>query len=330
MFFVISGYVITYSAESNLKKQNSPFVFLKARFLRIYPAFWASILVVLLTPFVIEFISSFKSGEFISPSNLLLKYTLLEWFHFVALTKVFFATSSDLQSQFNAINSVYWTLAIEFQFYCMVFVALWFRKRYHQIIIGVTVVAFLNMMFPSPFNYGFFIHHWPAFSLGIGLAYLHKKGFTFSSMFTGKFARLVAVLCSIGFTIYFANVTGPGKIFFAASFGLLIWVISDFEKMLRKVKESPNKLVYWLLEVWLILGAMSYSVYLLHGKLYFLPNIFVRQVFDKDNLLFGMLTILGTLFLCYPFYYFVERRFLSKNYQKIQQTVLSKPPANHP
>jgi len=324
MFFVISGYVITFSAESNLKSQNSPFVFLKARFLRIYPAFWASVLVVLLTPFVIELISSLKSGEFIAPANLFSKYTLIEWANFLALTKVFSATSSDLQSEFNAINSVYWTLAIEFQFYCMVFIALWFKKLYRYIIFGVSVLGFWVLVSTSPFNYGFFIHYWPAFSIGIILAYLHKNECTFSSVVHGRIVTLLSLFISITLIVIAASYTGPGAVFFAASFGLLIWVISDFERVLAKVKEGKNKPMYWFLEVWLILGTMSYSVYLLHGKIYLLPHMFARQIIDTNSLFFGVLIIIGTLFLCYPFYYFIERRFLSKNYKKIQQKVLTK------
>lgn len=73
MFFVISGFVITYSAESTLKANKSPLSFLKKRFLRIYPVFWVSIFVVILLPYLIELISMLKTGELhssISPSHL--------------------------------------------------------------------------------------------------------------------------------------------------------------------------------------------------------------------------------------------------------------------
>jgi peptidoglycan/LPS O-acetylase OafA/YrhL len=324
MFFVISGYVITYSAESNLKNKNSPFVFLKSRFLRIYPAFWASVLVVLLFPFIIELISSMKSGEFLAPPNLIQKYNFNEWVSFLSLTKVFSATSSDLQSEFNAINSVYWTLAIEFQFYCMVYFALLFKNNYRLIIIIVTLISFAIIIFPSPFKYGLFIHYWSAFSIGIALAYLHKNNYTFSLVIKGKIAAFFVLCISLIIIFIAANHTGPQSIFFAAAFALLIWVISDFESVLAKVKNGKNKALLWFLEAWLVLGTMSYTVYLLHGKIYVLPAMFSRQIFDSDSLLFGISTIIGTLFLCYPFYYFVERRFLSKNYKSIQEAAMKK------
>lgn len=323
MFFVISGYVITFSAESNLKNHKSPFVFLKSRFLRIYPAFWASVVVLLLTPYVIELISSLKTSEYLVPSNPLAKYSSFEWGHFLALTKVFFANSSDLQEEFNAINSVYWTLAIEFQFYCMVFIALWFKKIYRHIILAVSIGAFLMLVLPSPFNNGFFIHYWTSFSIGIALAYLHKSEYTFSSLVNIGAVKYFVILLSASILVLSTNYPGPASISFAASFGAFIWVISDFEKVLENIKRGENKFFYWFLEVWLILGTMSYSVYLLHGKIYQLPAMFVRQVIDSNSLLFGFVTILGTLLLCYPFYCLIERQFLSKNYKKIQQKVLT-------
>ena len=155
MFFVISGYVITFSAESSLKNKKSPFSFLKARFLRIYPAFWASVAVVLFTPYLIELISSFQSGEYVAPGNALTKYTLIEWANFLALIKVFWAASNDLQAEFSAINSVYWTLAIEFQFYFMVFIALWFQKYYRRIVLAVSITALLVAICPNIINYVF-------------------------------------------------------------------------------------------------------------------------------------------------------------------------------
>jgi peptidoglycan/LPS O-acetylase OafA/YrhL len=93
---------------------------------------------------------------------------------------------------------------------------------------------------------------------------------------------------------------------------------------MNRIKNSENKLFFWLLEPWFILGTMSYSVYLLHSKIYGLPEMFVRQIFDSTDILYGLLTIFGTLIICYPFYFLVERKFLSKNYKLIQQKVLKK------
>ena len=327
MFFVISGYVITYSAESSLKKGKSPLVFLKNRFLRIYPTFWASVVIVLILPYVIESISFLKSGVYTEPESLVTKFTYIEWSNFLILSKVFWATSHNLQAEFNAINSVYWTLAIEFQFYVVVFLALCFGKYYKYLVTAVSFIALLILFIPININYGLFIHYWPSFSIGIALAYLHRNGVWFLPRLKNSFILLVFFLIAI---ILLSNTDlleinkNIKTFFFAISFGVFLWVISNIEKVLVNIKNTNNKIVYWLLEPWLILGAMSYSVYLLHAKVYQLPTMFLRQILDSNNLLFSILTIVLTLIICYPFYYFIESRFLSKNYKGIHKIVLTK------
>ena len=74
-----------------------------------------------------------------------------------------------------------------------------------------------------------------------------------------------------------------------------------------------------------MLGAMSYSAYLLHLKLFLLPFMFVSQVFGTDSIALGLATILLTLLLTYPFYYFVERHFLSSRYKKLHRAVVHSP-----
>lgn len=329
MFFVISGYVITYSAESSLKNYKSPLVFLRARFLRIYPAFWASVAVVLITPYIVESISSVKSGVYIAPENLFSKFNYIEWSNFLSLSKVFWATSHNLQAEFNTINSVYWTLAIEFQFYLVVFLALFFGKYYRYVIAIISLVASFAMLVPAGINHGLFIHYWPSFSIGIVLAYLHRNGVWSNSLLKNKAAQIIASFAVIALLIGSVTSFAQSRFFFSVCFGIFLWVISDFEKVLNRIKTGENTMSYWLLEPWFILGTMSYSVYLLHGKIYQLPNMFVRQIIDPSNVLFGLLTIIGTLLLCYPFYFFVERRFLSKNYKNIQQKVIKKASSGH-
>ena len=325
MFFVISGYVITFSAESSLKQNKSALIFLKNRFMRIYPTFWISVIIVIFLPYLIEYISSIKSGIYITPENIFYKLNYPEWLGFLTLTKVFLASSHNLQTEFNSVNSVYWTLAIEFQFYLVVFIALCSGKYFRHVIAGVTVVALAIIPFNIVINYGLFIHYWPSFSVGIVLAYLHKSGHWFKP--EGNLKSIFFVFCFIA-TCYLLtieiiqNPTSNNNLVFSIGFGFMLWFFAYLEKYLLSLKNSNNLLVPWLLEPWLLLGSMSYSVYLLHGKLYQLPNMFVRQIFGVDSISYGTLTILLTLLICYPFYLVVERRFLSKNYQKLHKEVL--------
>jgi peptidoglycan/LPS O-acetylase OafA/YrhL len=112
-------------------------------------------------------------------------------------------------------------------------------------------------------------------------------------------------------------------ILFALAFGINLWFFSDLDLVLQKMKKSGHWIIYWLLEPWLLIGAMSYSLYLLHVKLYLIPLMFVRQLIDPASGLFSLFTIIGTLIICYPFYYYIERKFLSKNYQKIHRELVT-------
>lgn len=322
MFFVISGYVITFSAESNLKNNKNPINFLRNRFLRIYPTFWASIVVVLFTPYLIALISYFKTGELIIPDTPAYNMNISEWLNFITLTKVFLASTSDLQAEFNIINSVYWTLAIEFQFYLAVFAMLYFKNYYRMAILLLSLACLLNLIFELPLNYGIFVHYWPSFSIGILLAYIHKFNFRFN--FRKKQVAASTLLIMAYYLLYDTLLSVSSTLAFSIMFALIMWLIADLEKILTAIKNGTNKIMYFTLEAFLLTGTMSYTVYLLHGKIYLLPNMFVRQVLDSNNILFGALTIIGTLIVCFPFYFFVERRFLSKNYAKLHGQVLTR------
>lgn len=327
MFFVISGYVITYSAESTIKNGRASRLFLKNRFLRIYPAFWASIVVILVTPYLIEAISALKSGQLIWPEAPFLTLSGWEWLNLVLLTKVFWADSPNLQEQFTVINSVYWTLAIEFQFYLVVFIALLLRPYYRWTIGLVTIAGCVSLFLPDLFGYrfndGLFLTYWPSFAIGIGLAYLHRAGVFVGHKWTDNLVGLVA-LPAVGTALALADWQLAKQDFlFALFFGACLWVIAGLESKLVLIKHGNSTVRYWLLEPWLILGAMSYSVYLLHGKIYLLPLMFVRQAISPQYIGYGLVTMLGTLALCFVFYYAIERRFLSKNYQTLHRQVLT-------
>jgi peptidoglycan/LPS O-acetylase OafA/YrhL len=107
-----------------------------------------------------------------------------------------------------------------------------------------------------------------------------------------------------------------------------LWFFDRLEVVLQKLKGSRHLLLRLSVRFMLLMGATSYSIYLLHLSVYRLPEMVLRQLLQPGGLLFATLTLLATLALCYPLYYFVERRFLSKRYKQIHQQVLAKAPNN--
>ncbi len=321
MFFVISGFVITYSAESTLKSNKSPLSFIKKRFFRIYPAFWVSIVVVLFLPYLIELISMLKSGYYNMPENLLFRYNVKEWLNFTLLSKVFFSENNDLQGQFNVVNAVYWTIAIEFQFYLVIFVSLFLKRFYKCAVFAISILAIVNIIHPLGFNYGLFIHYWPSFAVGIVLAYTFKYGFDLSSIIAKTYKYYFSIFSFL--VLITASLVmldeKPDNFIFALIFGTALWCLSPFESLLCEGKKQKGSAYYYVLKGGVILGSMSYSVYLLHGKLHFFSAMFVRQAVSDGSAMYGLLIILLTLIICYPFYLFIERPFMSNSYIKLQK-----------
>jgi peptidoglycan/LPS O-acetylase OafA/YrhL len=324
MFFVISGFVITYSAESSLKARRSPFHFLKNRLRRIYPTFWCSVLVCLCLPYLMALVSMLKTGEYQIPLNPIAVYDFSEWFHFLLLTKIFFAEGVNLHSQFKALNPVYWTIAIEIQFYLVVFVGLFFKQYYRWFITIIALIALTNSYWAYGFNFGFFIHFWLSFCVGIGLAYLVKQQINLARFIPNKLTYTGAVTL-ISLTVSTLLITLDIHItdfIFALLFGLFLWLIAPLESVMSDLKTKNNVLIKIPMQALLILGAMSYSVYLLHFNLYRLAEMFVRQVISEQHLAFGFCCVLVTLVICYPFYFLIERRFMSKKYNQLQDKTL--------
>jgi peptidoglycan/LPS O-acetylase OafA/YrhL len=323
MFFVISGYVITHSAEANRRRGGSPREFLKNRFRRIYPAFWASILIAIAVPFLIESLSYLKSGNYQNPLDTFADYSPVDWINLTLLTKVFSAKSFDLFKEFNTVNAVYWSLAIEFQFYIVIFFALYLKKYYRLCIGLVSVASVIVMYLPYHLNYGLFIHFWPSFAVGILLAYLHKRGVYFTAASTAKAIGLFGtfLLCWYLLQVALPEHFNKLSLLFACGFGGLLWFIAGAEKWLQKVKAGHSRIPAWLLQPWLILGAMSYSVYLLHLEVMPLCEMLLRQVTRYHGMIVAIAIILMILGLCYPFYYYVERRFLSSNYKRLHEKI---------
>lgn len=156
MFFVISGYCITASARSTISKNRSTTSFLWRRFRRIYPTFWFSILVILMLPFCIEFLSFLKHGHYTYPNSAswkFLEFGPLEWLRVFSLTEVFWPHSDAkvLSDKFSSINSPYWSLAVEVQFYLVVTVCMAMsREKFLTNIFIVTLFSFAALIAGLP------------------------------------------------------------------------------------------------------------------------------------------------------------------------------------
>jgi peptidoglycan/LPS O-acetylase OafA/YrhL len=316
MFFVISGYCLMASARTVQRRGEPVSSFLYRRLLRIYLPFWFPVLVVVAAPYLVELISSLKTGVYQPPRVPFANLTVVEWARVLTLTQVFFGTEPLLQHSFSAVNVVYWTLAIEVQFYLVMAVALACGKRFAWVLWAVTLLGCGFALFPETLRLGIFLPYWPMFALGLGLYWFMERLGTPESVLkrwavpvagTLAAAAVVAAVVAMQYGVFPADF-----LVFASLFTVFLWVAHPLDAPLTRRLKSPRALVSGSVGLLFALGAMSYSLYLVHLSLCGLGAQFARQVVRLESPAFPVLAIGVTLGMCWLFHLGCERPFIKR------------------
>ncbi|MGY3089657.1 peptidoglycan/LPS O-acetylase OafA/YrhL [Hymenobacter sp. UYAg731] len=159
IFFVISGFIIPYSLVGKNHQIAGIFSYLKKRVLRINPPAYASIVLVLGQWFLIDkiiqhnnhYTGNLSWGQLINNLLFTIPFTNYKW-----------------------ISGIFWTLAIEFQFY--LFVGILFSLLFERSVawfIGLYVLVAAVSFLPHTESIGF-LHYSSLFALG-GIALLWQQ-----------------------------------------------------------------------------------------------------------------------------------------------------------
>lgn len=340
MFFVISGYCLMAAVRLAARDGESVGAFLRRRSLRIYPPYWLSVAVVASLPFVIEAISALKTGTFYPPSaegNVslgYLRYGLIEWVRVLTLTQVFtrFPEAGSLQVKFTTLNAVYWTLAIEFQFYLVMAMALALRTRAVTWLMAVSVVS-LVISFAGIWRVvGIFLPYWPMFATGILLYVLLERGCSFRvvTRATNHTGAMIAVAALVsGFLV--ATILGHlvSDLGFAMGLAVALWCMHDLDEPYAAALRDGSALWQAALRSFKLLGLMSYSIYLLHGRVQFLADQLCRQIV-RPSISLDVMVICTTCGLCYVFYRYCERPFILSRPKVAVSESDGRPRISHP
>ncbi len=264
IFFVISGFIIPFSMKKGNYSLKKILIFFKKRVTRLHPPYLISIILILCINGIFH-LSPYFHEEWIKihPIQLLA--------HFLYL--------NDILNQ-KWLNEVYWTLAIEFQYYIfisVIFVFLNTNKIVWFCLLGVLLTS--SIVFPY---HNLITGHLPFFLIGMCFYRLFIKIDSF-----------------ITFILYFTLIACT--ILYVYNFKIE-YIIAGIIPILFFLLINKN------LKIYVFFGNISYSLYLLHAPVsqalikvgsYFSTNIVT------DYLLIIM-TFITTITISYFFYRFIE------------------------
>jgi peptidoglycan/LPS O-acetylase OafA/YrhL len=232
------------------------------------------------------------------------EYSFGDWLALGTLTRGLFRTG-PAHLPYAAVNSVYWTLAIEVQFYLVMTLAVALRARFREFLAGVTVLS-ACWYYLGPVAPGFFPIYWPMFAFGIALYGLINRGWRPSRIFGPRAvpaSTIVAMLALAGalcLAVVRPSLSLQRQTYFAAACAAFLWAASGFEHALP-VKHIAARAFSGL-------GKMSYTVYLMHLPLVALINPNVARLRLHNTILSAWISVVLTIPMMVVFYYLFERR----------------------
>jgi peptidoglycan/LPS O-acetylase OafA/YrhL len=254
LFFVISGYCIAASMDGHRRRGKSSWAFLGRRLRRIYPPYWAALLVFVATTWSLDRLGLHRlhdganSLELESPGSL----DLAQWVGNVTLTEMW-RPKVWRGSPVEVYTRVAWSLCFEEQFYLVCFLALLAAPRRLYGVVGAltaAIVGFRVFAYDSGWlaNYrGMFPELWHEFAVGL-LVYWRLVAAPSKRARLAVDASLVGLL-AVGIASEFRSTA------VAAGFGLALIA-------LRGLDEAAGRLA-WLAPL-RACGRRCYSIYLVH------------------------------------------------------------------
>lgn len=274
LFFMISGFVIFWSAEGKTAGQ-----FAWSRFVRLYPAFWVACT---LTFVVCHY--WWQPYFTLSVEDWLVNMTMLQQFFHVP-----------------HVDAPYWTLTEEMRFYALTFVLILLRQQRRRLTFVavwmlLSAVDFYLLKIPLA-RYEMTLQFAPMFASGIVYFDIFKRGPHLGNLcllpvcFFLGLARFLSWEESDALT---GAVCSPVVVsaIFVAMFTVFLLVA------MRKLRLNRRRI--WITA----LGGISYPLYLIHNRLGLTLTLALAPTIDRWGQL--LLTVIGACFVAYAIWRWAE------------------------
>jgi len=296
LFFVISGFLITYLLLKELNKQSNIDIkkFYARRILRIWPIYYLFIIICLCVLILLG-----KQHEILSNEM---------WYYLFFTANIPFILQQGI---FILLH--YWSIGVEEQFYLF---WPWIVLKSRNKLLKITVVIFLllfvtKLLFwwyfgSSSYEYRFIsVTRFHCMMVGaIGAILYFKNQIGFKNLFSNKTTQIVSWLLFIlmGFNIIYIPAVIAHEVISVASLSMIMGQII----LHNRIFNLENRLFDFI-------GKISYSIYIIHPLIIFLLSGFFKELNIEKNLKFVLVyssVIVVTIFIAWLSYTFFEKPFL--------------------
>ena len=306
IFFVISGYCISASADSTRRLGRPISEYFFRRFRRIFPPYWICVAI----SFVIVACGEYLVTGLFAGVGLPWKIPAVHWIGNLTLTETWLGNVLKYPFAWNNLFiGPAWTLCYEEQFYAVVGILIWLAgPRYYAAIVALTAaVVWRSVTSPASYNSGFFFDgRWLSFAAGVAVYYdLQHANRLQTWLLRGLLVAGIAWSWHDP-----AILKAPSSIeldrFIVFAFALLLVFLHRWDS---RIHHSA-----WLRPI-TVCGTMCYSIYLMHWV--------VARPISHGMQLLGWTTVTEVLLVVLPlslaacvavgalFHILVERRFLN-------------------
>jgi peptidoglycan/LPS O-acetylase OafA/YrhL len=258
IFFVISGYCIAAATESSRRRGSTFRSFMARRLRRIYPPYFFAVVFYVLT----------RVAKTVSTGHNALARPWTDWLQTLTLTQwvsLPFHPVGEAPQNPKLIVAAFWSLNYEEQFYLVMAIALALSigrgVRIAWLILALGALGLLwNFAWPVGWITGFFLEYWAEFALGAMLFYV-------LCVYPSRGARIAFVLSAGVLALYCVYHLMPlhgeslpigrayGELAVASTFAVAMFFLRPLSAWIAQ---------HWIWKPFAALGAVSYSLYLVH------------------------------------------------------------------